>query len=125
MKQTISCSIETITSRKEHLWIITVANDLSADLIVLLTALQYSKLSHITFSGTTNHAIIRRNDDDSYALRLGQTSLPISSVWLEAIISMLLDVQIHGWSITSHLDQDFPTVWGNVCVCVRVAPPMQ
>ena len=118
MKQTINCTIENITSSEESAWIITIAVENVPETIILLTALQHGKISQIKLTDHRKTAAIC-ND----RLLLGDFPVDISATWLEAILSMLLDIQLGGWTVTAHMDQDFTTSNGRICVCFVVAPP--
>ena len=118
MKHSIDCTIETITIPGEDAWIITIAAEDVPHAIILLTALQYGKISQIRLTDHRKTAVIC-----SDSLTLAATAVRITSTWLEALISTLLNVQLNGWNIPAHLDQDFTTANGEICVCFAVAPP--
>ena len=118
MKHSIDCIIEAITFPGESAWNITIAAEDVSDAIVLMTALQYGKLSQIKLTDHHKTAVIRNN-----SLLLDDIPVSITATWLEAVLSMLLDIQLNGWTTTAHLDQDFAATQGNICVCFAVAPP--
>jgi hypothetical protein len=118
MKHTINCNIQNITSSEESAWIITIAVENVPETIILLTALLQGKIPQIKLTDRRKTAVICSN-----RLLLDDLPVDISATWLEAILSMLLDIQLGGWTVTAHMDQDFTTINGRICVCFAVAPP--
>ena len=118
MKRAIPCSIETITVPGEDAWIITIAATDVPDAIIYLTSLHYGKITHLKLTDGTKTAIM-----EPHHLLLDGLSIDITPDWREAILAMLLDIQLNGWSHPAHLDQDFPAPGGAICICFAVAPP--
>ena len=86
--------------------------------MILLSALLYEKLPHIKFLDNEKTATIC-NSGKGYSLVLGGEQVVVTKNWLEAVLSVLLNVCLNGWSMTAHIDADFDTT----SVCVAVLPP--
>ena len=120
MKRALACTIDSITAPGQDAWILTIAAEDVSDAIIYLTALQYGKITQLRLTDRVKTADIERN-----RLLLNNLSVSITADWLDAVLSMLLDIQLNGWSHPAHLDQDFTTANGEICVCIAVAPPLQ
>ena len=118
MKHTIPCTIETIASPTEEAWIIAIDHTTVPDAIILLTALRLGKVSQIKLTDRSQTALLRPD-----SLILADSAVPISAVWLDAVCAMLVNIHLKGWSNTAHLDQDFSTPDGEICICFAVTPP--
>ena len=116
MKHAIACNIETVTAPGEDAWIITIDHADVPDAVILLTALGLGKINQIRLMDRTKTAVLRTD-----SLTLADTTIPITSVWLDAVCSLLVDVCLNGWTNTAHLDADF----GKICVCIAAAPPTE
>ena len=116
MKHAIACNIETVTAPGEDAWIITIDHADVPDAVILLTALGLGKIKQIRLADRRESAVIR-----SDSLTLADTTVPITSVWLDAVCSLLVDICLKGWTNTAHLDADF----GKICVCIAAAPPTE
>ena len=116
MKHAIACNIENITAPGEDAWIITIDHADVPDSVILLTALGLGKINQIRLADRTKTAVLRTD-----SLTLADTTIPITSVWLDAVCSLLVDVCLNGWTNTAHLDADF----GKICVCIAAAPPAE
>ena len=114
MKHAVSCRIETITAPGEDCWIITIDHTEVSDAVILLTALRLGKLDQIRLTDR-RHTVVIRSD----SLTLADTTVPITSVWLDALCAMLVDTCLNGWTDTAHLDADL----AQTCVCIAAAPP--
>ena len=114
MKHAIACTIETIDAPGEDAWIITIDHADVPNTVILLTALRLGKINQIRLTDRTRAAVLRAD-----SLTLDDTTVPITSVWLDAVCAMLVDVCLKGWTDTAHLDADF----GKICVCIAAAPP--
>ena len=114
MKHALSCRIETIATPSEDAWIITIDHADIPSAVVLLTALRLGKIKQIRLTDRREIAVIR-----SDSLTLADLAVPITSVWLDAVCAMLVDVCLNGWTDTAHLDADF----GKICICITAAPP--
>ena len=116
MKHAIACNIENIATPGEDAWIITIDHADVPDSVILLTALGLGKINQIRLADRTKTAVLRTD-----SLTLADTTIPITSVWLDAVCSLLVDVCLNGWTNTAHLDADF----GKICVCIAAAPPTE
>ena len=83
-------------------------------IVETLTALRLGKIKQIRLTDWHQTAVIR-----SHSLTLTDSTVPITSVWLDAVCNLLVDVCLNGWTDTAHLDADF----GKICVCIAAAPP--
>ena len=113
MHHAIPCTIEILRNHDETAWIFTIPTEMVPDTIVLLTALQYGKLTQIKFTGQHTAVLSART------LTLNGSTVVVTDIWLEAVISMLLDCLLNGWTHLAHLDQDFD----DTTVCISIAPP--
>ncbi len=118
MKQFISCEIETISIPGETFWMISIPTEVMEDAALLLSGLLYEKVNRVKFSDKSRTAMLCANTSGFY-LNLDSEQITVTKIWLDAVLGMLLDVCLNGWSVTAHLDQDF----GNVTVTVAVLPP--
>ena len=118
MKHPIDCEIETIPSPREEAWIISLAEKDVSDLAILISALIHGKLPQFKLVDKAKTALIRTTPG-GYILALDDTQINVTAIWLEAVLGMLLDVCLNGWSATAHLDQDF----GPVSICLTILPP--
>ena len=116
MKHAVSCRIETIATPGEDAWIITIDHADIPNAVILLTALRLGKIKQIRLTDRREIAVIR-----SDSLTLADSSVPITSVWLDTVCNLLVDVCLNGWTNTAHLDADF----GKICVCIAAAPPAE
>ena len=117
MKPCISCNIEVLSVPGEAALVISIPAEAVPDAVVLLTAMLYGKYNRINFADKSCTAALSASD--GYALNLEDKQIAVTKVWVEAFLGMLLDVCLHGWSDTAHLDQDFE----NLSVAVAVLPP--
>ena len=117
MKPCISCNIEVLSVPGEAALVISIPAEAVPDAVVLLTAMLYGKYNRINFADKSRTAALSASD--GYALNLEDKQIAVTKVWVEAFLGMLLDVCLHGWSDTAHLDQDFE----NLSVAVAVLPP--
>ena len=113
MRHTIPCTIEILRNQAETAWLFTIPMEKVPDTIVLLTALQYGKLTQIKFTGQHTAALSART------LTLDGATVVVTDRWVEAVTGMFLDCLFQGWTQTAHLDQDFD----NTAVCISIAPP--
>ena len=113
MRHTIPCTIEILHSHGETAWIVTIPMEKIPDATILLTALQYGKLTQIKFTGQRTAVLSSRT------LTLDGAVVAVTDIWLEAVMGMFLDCLLNGWSPATHLDQDFD----NTNVCISIAPP--
>ena len=113
MRHTIPCTIEILHSHSETAWIVTIPMEKIPDAIVLLTALQYGKLTQIKFTGQHTAVLSPRT------LTLDGAVVAVTDIWLEAVMGMFLDCLLNGWSPAAHLDQNFD----DTDVCISIAPP--
>ena len=116
MKHSIACHIESLAAPGEDAWIITIDHADIPNAVILLTALRLGKIKQIRLTDRREIAVIR-----SDSLTLADSSVPITSVWLDAVCNLLVDVCLNGWTNTAHLDADF----GKICVCIAAAPPAE
>ena len=116
MKQ-FFCNIESVSFPDEAAWIISVPTEAVADAALLLSGLLYGKLSRVKFTDKTHAAVL--SVADGYVLNLDGAQIATTKSWMEAVLGMLLDVCLHGWTDTAHLDQDFE----KTTVTVAVLPP--
>ena len=116
MKHSIACNIETIAAPGEDAWIITIDHADVPDAVILLTALRLGKINQTCLTDRTRAAVLRAD-----SLTLYDTTVPITSVWLDAVCAMLVDVCLKGWTDTAHLDADL----NKTCVCIAAAPPTE
>ena len=116
MKHALSCRIETIATPGEDAWIITIDHADIPNAVILLTALRLGKINQTCLTDRTRAAVLRAD-----SLTLYDTTVPITSVWLDAVCAMLVDVCLKGWTDTAHLDADL----NKTCVCIAAAPPTE
>lgn len=116
MKQYISCNMETLSVPGETAWIISIPAESAPDAALLLAALLYGKVHRVKFTDKACAATLSAAD---YVLCLNGEQIRVTGVWLEGVVGMLLDVCLHGWTDTAHLDQDF----GEISITVAVLPP--
>ena len=115
MKSFVSCDIEILSVPGETAWVISIPTEAVSDTALLLTGLLYGKLSRVKFTDETHTAILFADN----ILNLDGVQIQVTTVWLEAVLGMLLDVCLNGWSVTAHLDEDFE----NISITVAVLPP--
>ena len=120
MNHPIVCKIEHLTLQNEQALILSLKSDVVADAAILLAGLLYSKTNKIKFTNH-DHTVELRTISDRYVLSIDGVTVAVTRIWLEAVLGMLLDVCLKGWTITSHLDQDFETI----TVSVAILPPKQ
>ena len=113
MRHTIPCTIEILRNQAETAWLFTIPMEKVPDTIVLLTALQYGKLTQIKFTSQRTAVL------SAHTLTLDGAAVAVTDVWLEAVMGMFLDCLLNGWSPAAHLDQDFE----DTAVCISIAPP--
>ena len=116
MKHAIACNIDTVAAPGEYALIITIDQADVPDAVILLTALGLGKINQIRLMDRTKTAVLRTD-----SLTLADTTVPITSVWLDAVCSLLVDICLKGWTNTAHLDADF----GKICICIAAAPPTE
>jgi len=117
MKAYVSCNIEALYFPGETAWILSVPTEAVTDAALLLSGLIYGKLDRVTFTSQSCNAML--SAADGYVLNLDGKTITATKIWLEAVLGMLLDVCLNGWTDTAHLDQDFD----NISVTVAVLPP--
>ena len=118
MKRAIDCKIVYLHAPGEDAWIVSIPTETAPDAVILLTAMLQGRLPQVKFSDQENNALIC-GASAGYTLAIADAQIAVAEVWLEAVLGMLLDVCLEGWTNTAHLDQDF----GNICVSVAVLPP--
>ena len=118
MKPYIFCNIETLSLPGETAWVISIPGEAVSDAALRLSGLRYGKVNRLKFQDKSHIAMLSTGIH-GYDLHLDGAQIPVTEVWVEAVLGMLLDVYLQGWSETAHLDQDF----GNVGVTVAVLPP--
>lgn len=121
----IKCRIEQLRTESECAWILSIPATAVADTIVRFVALHFEKIEQVRFSDKCSgvSAVIER-DNQVYTLLLDGAAIPVTKIWLEAVTSILTETAINGWSITSHIDQDFTSNNEIVTVCIFVDPPI-
>lgn len=118
MKRTVPCKIEIVSAPGETAWIISLSEAAAFEAALLLAALGQGKVPQAKFADKSRSAILYC-EADQYVLILKDTRVAVTKTWVDALTGMLMDVYFNGWSVTSHLDQDF----GNATVTVAVLPP--
>lgn len=118
MKKSIDCTIDRMASSDEEAWVLSLPLASVPETIILLASLIHGKLPKVKFADKTLSAAIWIAPS-GYALTLDNSRIAVSKVWVEAVLGMLLDVCLNGWSDIAHLDQDFE----NKSVTVLVLPP--
>ena len=118
MKHSIPCKIDVLHTLGETAWIISLAAEAVPDAVILLAALLYEKLPRIKILDKCKAAEIS-NSQEGYSLSLDGEKIAVTKIWLEAVLSDLLNVCLNGWSMTAHIDEEFETI----SVCIAVLPP--
>ena len=118
MEQSIPCQIERLSYLSETAWMISIPANAVPNAALLLSALLYKKANRVKFADKF-YTVSICNTSGGYSLNLNDQQIAVTADWIEAVLGILLDVCLSGWSNTAHLDQDFE----NVCVTVAVLPP--
>ena len=118
MKHCITCQIESLAASGETVWTFSLPASVLPDAVILLSALVYEKTNQVKFA-CQDHTAQLCAAPDGFWLNLDGMQIAVTKVWLEAVLGMLLDTCVNGWSVTSHIDQEFE----NTSVTVAVLPP--
>ena len=119
----LQCAVELLEDPVEETWMVSIDHaDVSA-MILLLNGLIFHKIPKITFADkkTSRTVILSAEQGDAYVLQLDDRSVAATKIWMEAILSMLLDVQFEGWGEDAHLDAEFRDRQGAVSVTFSVS----
>ncbi len=118
MKRSVDCKIESLSSPGETAWLISLPEKAAQEAALLLAILNQGKIPQVKFADKSRSAVICATQD-GYTLMLKNAQIAVTQTWVEALMGMLMDVYLNGWSDTAHLDQDFE----KTSVTVTVLPP--
>lgn len=130
MRNTVNCKIDEIGNNLEKAVFISIPDNRVLDLIALLSALLFRKIKEIIFQDEQERFVLTANDNntrihmaESHSISFHGYSFPVSNVQLECIQSLLLDVAIHGWSDSSHIDVELNNGINSltVCICIDIS----
>lgn len=118
MKCSVACNIEHIQASGEEVWILSISSDHVADAAMMLSGLFLGKVERIKFADKTCSVSVHKTPA-GYQLNLGGAQIAVTKIWLKAVLAMLVDSYLNGWSDTAHLDQQFD----GVSVTAAILPP--
>lgn len=125
----MNCSIERIQDKTEEAWILTIPSENVKDLLILLIAYKYDKIEKINLTDSDNQLSFQLNatmDKKGNKQPIFKTESKIITsnwIWFDAVVAMLLETCILGWAETAHIDYEFQTPQGVICVSLTVAVP--
>jgi len=123
------CSISNVKELTEEVWIVSIPTDKVHELIVRFIAFEYGKIDSLCLRDVSNKLFVQleritdKKPSPQTVLNFGGNRIPIYKEWCKAIVSMLLDVGLWGWTDTAHLDFDLSTDAGIISACFRVIGP--
>ncbi len=127
-RRTIDCTIERLHEEQAEAWWIGIPCTDVQSVLVLLTAYTFHKVRQIRLRDCNSRQSLRlewcaMKGCNRQVLALDDQQLSMDNIWLDAIISMLLDVYLSGWMDTAHIDYDFQTPESDITICIEVLPP--
>ena len=124
MKNTIACQIESIPSPSDEAWILSIPYSEISNAVILFSALYFCTVPKIAFQDPhRNEYISISNFKQFFELHLNDSVFPVTAVWLETVLAMLLTVSLNGWSDTAHCDTEFSSPLKQIDLCISILPP--
>lgn len=67
--------------------------------------------------------ICHEPQDNMYTVQFNNIKLTATQDWFDAVLCMLIDTSLEGWSHSAHIDQEFSLAGRSIILCIGVLAP--